>query len=903
MNIKRKLILIGICVAIIIVVFTVNVMRKVQENNQDGILKDTVKENIITRAEAYRLLSYLDYNKAEREAIPLGITYAKEEMSDWYDTYVNAVWKMGLIEGNVTIAPSDPLTYGICKQLIDNLIIKNPDFQAVYEGLSFDFSKAEEDMQIPEFLEIYKAILAIVPKEDLLLTDETLFVLGREVTEDGIDRMVTDQGKYYYKDAKTYEKYLKNETDGDNNNSDGDNNNSDGGNSISEDITGSPSVTEAPEEVKPTESLSEDASEETSEVASAEAGAELNNDTDTESSQETWGNKTSLIDQYLDKGIHVLTCGQEIVYITSSTTEAMILHNVWIKKGEGITLDAFVNGIDKSFTAEYNLSTSIEKVIGDITITNKKIVQISVKPDMIQGKVLRTGDDFIEVEGYGEIPLEEDYKIYKIYGTLSMEPTGSILVGYENTDFIVSGGKISAALITENIKAENIRVLIETTDYKSIYHKTVSFTATEDFTVSNKDTSKEYKAGDTVTIEPGDALLEKGRITVETATETGKIQLLSVERSSGNPKYRGSIEIAEDDNGLLVVNELTLEEYLYAVVPSEMPTKYGEEALKVQALCARSYAYKHLMANSLSIYGAHVNDSVEYQVYNNIAENEDSILAVKDTYGKVIEYNGDVINALYFSTSCGHTADAASAWSNNTDLPYLSGKLLLAQADGEGSDTQNEAADLYKDLSSEENFKNFITSTDVTTYDSSINWYRWKVTMSVKEIKKVIDNILANRYKANPEAILTMTSEAKDGKEAVFESIPVDTVGTIVDITVLKREASGMISELLIKGSENTIKVRSEYNVRALLAPTYDTLSRLDESEVDNMKLLPSAFFTIDKKEKSGKLSSITVTGGGYGHGVGLSQNGVKGMVDSGMEYEEIVKYFYEGTELGYIYE
>ena len=84
-----------------------------------------------------------------------------------------------------------------------------------------------------------------------------------------------------------------------------------------------------------------------------------------------------------------------------------------------------------------------------------------------------SGDDFIEIEGYGRIPLEDNYKIYKIYGELSMERTNSILVGYDTTDFVVSGGKISAALIRESIKAENIRVLIHTTGFRSIYHEKV----------------------------------------------------------------------------------------------------------------------------------------------------------------------------------------------------------------------------------------------------------------------------------------------------------------------------------------------------------------------------------------------------------------------------------------------
>lgn len=874
MSIKRKLILIGICVGIILVVFAMNVIQKMKEDKQGEPSGDITVNNNMTRAEAYRLLSYLKYDKAARELIPTGIAYTNSKMSGWYDTYVNAVWKMGLIDSNITISPKDSLTYGACKELIDQLIIVNPVYQAVYSGLSFDFSKAEEDMQIPEFLQLYQALLALVPEENKKVIDETLLVLGRDITEDGRDRMVTDLGKYYYLDAQSYENYF-------------------------------PLVTLTP---SPTGAATQNSNQNVPTVTQAASVVTVTpgpGDTNTASmpSTEVSASRVNnfLLDQYVDKGIKVLTCGQEIIYITGVTTDKIVVHNVWIKKGEGTQVDTFINGLDKSFQAEYKLSNNIEKVVGDITIESQKIVQISVKPDMIQGKVLRTGEDFIEVEGYGEIPLDPDYRIYKIYGTLSVEPTSSILVGYDNTDFIVSEGKISAALITESIKAENIRVLIQTTGYKSIFHNEVEFTATGDFTVSSDEGDTSHKAGDIVTIKQDDKLLEGQRITVKTASEDSKIQLLSIERACGNPKYRGTIDISKGDDGLLVVNELPLEEYLYAVVPSEMPTSYGTEALKVQAVCARSYAYKHLMANSLSQYGAHVNDSVSYQVYNNIAENEDSILAVKDTYGKVIKYDGDVINALYFSTSCGHTTDAASVWANNIDYPYLTGKLMLVEPD-DGTQTQD-AVSQYEDLSSEDSFRDFINAQDITTYDSSFNWYRWNVSINADNLKKVINNNLTARYNANPDLILTMTSAAEDGKEAVFESLPIDDIGSINDIEILKRETSGIVTELLITGSKKTVKVLKEYNIRTMLAPVYDTVTRMDGSEVANLNLLPSAFFLIDKEESDGKLTDIKISGGGYGHGVGMSQNAVKALADSGKKYEDIISYFYEGTELGFIYE
>lgn len=860
---KKKLILIGICLAIIVVVFTVNVIRRMQQGpKQDEA--DQVREEVISRAEAYRLLSYLEYDRTQRLALPQKISYASPDMSGWYDSYVNAAWKMGLIEENIVKTPKAALTYAACKVMIDKLIMAHPEYQDIYSGLSFDFMKAEEDMLIVDFLELYQAILSAIPKEDNPIVEETLFVLGRELSEDGKERMVTDQGKYYYQEAKNYEKQY--------------------------------------------EGLLKENTHET------DSNLDETKETSQKDSQEAMGDNIisdeakmitvdMIVKQYQDKGIKVLVRGQEIIYVTKVTTEKIVLRNTWIQKGKDERVDAFVGGLKRSFAAKFPLSNEIQKVVGDIYIENQKVVQISVKPEVIQGKVLQTGEDFIEIEGYGKVPLDEDFHIYKLYGELSLEPTESILVGYETTDFIVAGGYISAALIKESIKAENIRVLLKTTDFQGIYHNKVEFTSNEDFIVSNKEDRISYKAGDVVTVVPGHELLSDGRIKIETATKEGKIQILSIVRSKVNPKYRGTLEISEDEKGLLIVNDLPLEEYLYAVIPSEMPTYYGMEPLKVQAVCARSYAYKHLMANSLSEYGAHVDDSVSYQVYNNISENEESILAVKDTYGKVIEYNGEIITAYYFSTSCGHTTGVEYVWANGEPTPYLSGRLMAVEKEVNSSEQYVEAMNSYQDLTIEENFRSFIQSNEFPTYDSIYNWYRWKVTIDAKDIKKVLEDKLSARYQANPNLILTMTEKASDGKEAVYESLPIETLGDIKEIKVLKRGTGGIVTELLIVGSKNTIKVMTEYNIRVLLSPKNTVLIRNDQSEVANQSLLPSAFIALDNNVEDSKLKSITIYGGGYGHGVGMSQNGVKSMADEGKEYEEIVAYFYQGTELGFIYE
>jgi len=853
MSVKKKLILIGICIGIILVVFSVNVIRRMKDGNQGDNKGIVVKENVISRAEAYRLLSYLEYNKAERESLSIGIQYADEDMAGWYDTYVNAVWKMGLIEGNVTVSPKEALTYGECKNLIDQFILKYPRFQNIYTGLSFDFVKADNNIPLTQFLELYEALLGILPEEERQVKDELLFVLGKEELDNGSNRMVTDKGKYYYTHAKSYEMQYK--------------------------------------DLQP---MSQD------ENAKNQGVIENVNDENEAVEAGIFGSK-DLVELYLDKGIRAKVCGSEILYLTSVTTEKIVIHNVWIIKGKEKQVDTFVSGIEKRFEGKFPLSSEIEKMIGDITIENQKVVQISIKPDIIEGKVLQTGKDFIEVDGYGKIPLDPNYRIYKLYGKMSMETTNSILVGYDTTDFVVSGGKISAALIIESIKAENIRVLLKTTGYEGYYHNEVKLTSDSDFTISSKEKEVSYNAGETVTITPDYDLLSEGRIKIKTLSEDGKIQLLSINRLDGNPKYRGTIEISKDTNGLLVINELPLEEYLYAVIPSEMPTYYGLEALKVQAVCARSYAYKHLIANSLNQYGAHVDDSVSYQVYNNIAENENSILAVKDTYGQVIEYNGEVITAYYFSTSCGHTTMPEYVWANGQPIPYLKGKLMTIEETQETVAQKN--VRMYQNLANEENFRKFINETDFPTYDSEFDWYRWTTTLQIQDIQNNINERLAARYHANPKLVLTMTSPAKNGKEAVFESVPVDSIGNIVDISVRKREAGGIITELLITGSKKTVIVKTEYNIRYILAPTNSKVIRKDGSKVGSLSLLPSAFFIVDKMVEDGSLKAITLTGGGYGHGVGMSQNGVKAMADRGKDYKDIVTYFYEGTTIGFIYE
>jgi stage II sporulation protein D len=130
-------------------------------------------------------------------------------------------------------------------------------------------------------------------------------------------------------------------------------------------------------------------------------------------------------------------------------------------------------------------------------------------------------------------------------------------------------------------------------------------------------------------------------------------------------RYRGSIQVDIANGALRAVNIVGLEQYLYGVVPSEMPFDWAPEALKAQAVVARSYALATKRAGAFDLY-----PDTRSQVYLGYDhEKPSSNAAVDATAGKVLLYNGQVAKTYFFSTSGGRTASAQDVW--GTPIPYL----------------------------------------------------------------------------------------------------------------------------------------------------------------------------------------------------------------------------------------
>ena len=354
----------------------------------------------------------------------------------------------------------------------------------------------------------------------------------------------------------------------------------------------------------------------------------------------------------------------------------------------------------------------------------------------------------------------------------------------------------------------------------------------------------------TETITVSDGRFMDGRLKLIPEDPAAGITVTSFQKAQGAPTYEGKLEIYHTEQGIYLVNEVDLETYLKYVVPSEMPASYAGEALKAQAVCARTYACRQMLDSALEDYHAHVDDSVSFQVYNNIARQEPADQAVDDTAGIIMTCNGEPITAYFFSTSCGYTS-TSEVWSGGESEDYLKSVYL-------GSDDP-------VDVQSEEVFASFIQSRDEEDLEAEDGWYRWCVTLPAEVLNQRLE-----RY----------------------------GIGMLQSLQVLERSSGGAVTELQVVGSLDSVTLENEYAIREFLSVEGIAVTKNDGTTTDTMYLLPSACFIWEPVYEDGCLSGIQITGGGYGHGVGMSQNGAAHLAEQGMAWQEILRYFYDDIQL-----
>lgn len=583
---------------------------------------------------------------------------------------------------------------------------------------------------------------------------------------------------------------------------------------------------------------------------------------------------------YIDKTIEVRLLGSELLEVLNVTSTTVTYENVWLQGSTAEGISVFMEGFTRVFSAGA-LEGDYQDVLGDLTLEQGQLTRISVKRERIAGKVLAVSSDYIEVQGYGRVPLAEAARVYKLYDGVELKRLADIVVGYSVHEFIVADGQICGALALDTIEVENIRVLISNNGFEGSGHDHVSLACDGPMRVTIDNQTSEWAAGSEFSVTPESEELAKGRIVIEADEE---IRITSLERSYGVPAYRGSIELDLQDGAILVVNEVGLEDYLCRVVPSEMPAGHGLEALKAQAVCARSYAYNQIRANACRSQGAHVDDTTKYQVYNNSDAKEVCTQAVMETAGRVLSYGGEVITAYYSSTTCGSSTDTAIWGSTTEEYPYLIGRMLSLSEE-------------QPDLRDEETFRAFIMNPDYATFDTEFAWYRWNLYADLTTLSNAINASLSRLGEEGSPYVLVLDEEGQ------FVQQPISGLGAVTSMAVTARGAGGIVSEMRIEGTEATILLLRQGNVRSYLGSRDYVIHKKDGSTVDGMASIPSAFICLEEVREGENLTGYQIYGGGYGHGVGMSQNAAKTMAAQGMDCAAILQFFYPGTDLKSIYE
>lgn len=512
-------------------------------------------------------------------------------------------------------------------------------------------------------------------------------------------------------------------------------------------------------------------------------------------------------------------------------------------------------------------------------------------------RVMMKDDTYCDLETMGKLKLSKNPHYYEVdsNNNITVAKSSNLIIGKKNLCYYPNKKGELNTFIIYPMDYSTMRVGISTTDFSSLYHSKV--------TLKCLTPAKLYSVRDPISMDiPKDAsiVINKGgndlKVTVDGTTlvlrnrlylKGDAISFLEIERGSPafTPKYGGVLEFMNSEKGISVINELSLENYLTKVVPSEMPSYSSMEALKCQAIVARTYALSDMLINRFSSLGFYVDDSTQSQVYNNVEPQSSTTAAVNSTKGIVLTYNGVPIDAKYYSTSCGVGTNYKDIWftanGSSESRPYLVFNNYLTDKSFLPK-TEDEWLAFYKD-------------TNIQAADSSSDYYRWNVKFSTDGITRSLIKSLNNIFQLRKEYLTIY----KDGNEA--KDFP--NLNKLEDIKILERSEGGNIKEISFIFDTATINVKGDYNVRGALRCSADftnesnPIVRSKGSPLSNTNYLLSSFFSIEKSS-----TGYTIYGGGYGHGVGMSQYGAMELAKSGMKCEDILNLYYKDIKIENIY-
>ncbi|MEM7727485.1 MAG: SpoIID/LytB domain-containing protein [Cyanobacteria bacterium P01_A01_bin.45] len=335
------------------------------------------------------------------------------------------------------------------------------------------------------------------------------------------------------------------------------------------------------------------------------------------------------------------------------------------------------------------------------------------------------------------------------------------------------------------------------------------------------------------------------RIHIKISSGKNLIRVKKSQNSRRGRVYPGDLQIQPNAYGsYTLVNEVPLEQYLRGVVPYEIGSKSPAAALETQAIIARTYALNNLRRFAVDNY--QLCADTHCQVYFGITgATPTTDKAIAATRGMVLTYENELVDTLYSSTTGGVTASFTDVW-NGKDRPYLK-PIIDAPSQIWNLSGQN--------LSDEDNFQRFI-SLEKGFNESEQKWFRWRRETKIEDITKGLQKFL----------------KVKNSPFAKFK--------VVKDIQVVERSTGGRILKLAVATDIGTFHLYKD-EVRSAFAAPISTLFYLQRLN----------------KGKPGTWGYAFI-GGGFGHGVGLSQVGAQNLARSGWNNAKILEFYYPETKL-----
>lgn len=331
--------------------------------------------------------------------------------------------------------------------------------------------------------------------------------------------------------------------------------------------------------------------------------------------------------------------------------------------------------------------------------------------------------------------------------------------------------------------------------------------------------------------------------------------------SIGGKPYRGSVRFVKSGDQLKSVNIVDVDDYIRGVLPKEIGTTTPIEALKVQAVVSRSFAYANW--NKFAKYGYNLDDSSASQAYAGMSvESPMTDRAVAETKGQILYYQGEVANTIFHATSGGETEAIEDVWGGNPS-PYL--KAL-------------------KD-----------------PYSLNTRHATWEATLSSADICRAFPAVgqptsLEVSERSSTGRIKFMAVVGTSGREVVTGNQFRMKLGSI------KVKSANFGTEARARAAERPLTVITSTGIRSYAKDRIISATGIRAGSTDSViranGLESASAQTATYNDVMPIRGSITLKGTGYGHGVGLSQYGAIEMAKAGKDYKAILSFYYPGTEL-----